>query len=298
MTDVIAEGGEVIKTDLPAEAVADLQQPEEAPQVEPEKLPEQPVKPADEPKAEETKEEPKPEQPRNPETGKFTRKSGPIADLLEKKHQAEERAAQAEAKAAELESQIAKLSKQPDNTATDDEIKALAEETGVDEAVLAKIVAVARKGISPELPKEVQELLAERQAEKEHKAEMQAFETRLGSLSKTFPNEQFTDPKVKEKLLKLAYSTEKAPDGEPYYQKELSELYFAYIKPEVEPGRVSAEAPSGGKSGGEILDFEEIHNDDAKLEEFAKNAPPEQWASYTKWRDEKQGDTPIIRRNN
>jgi hypothetical protein len=299
MTEVNAEGGEVIQTDLPAEAVADLQasqEPEKQPEADPQQL-EQTDKPAEEPKAEEPKEDPKPEPSRNPETGKFTRKSGPIADLLEKKHEAESRAATAEAKAAELEAKLQQLSTQAPSVQTDDKIKALAEKHGLDPEVLADIVATARDGLSPQLPKEVQDLLQERQVEKQQQEEQAAFNKRADSLASTLKDDLLKDPSVREKLFKLAYSTDKAPDGEPYYQKELAELYFGFIKPEVEPGRVSAETPTGGKSGSEILDFEQIHGDEAKLEEFAKTASSEQWASYTKWRDEKQGDVPVRRKS-
>jgi transposase-like protein len=298
MTEV-QMGDEVITTDLPPEAVADLQtppaeQPQE-PAKEPEKPTEQPVETPDE-EPQKPVEAPKAEEPPRDSEGRFTKKATPIAKLLERSHQAEERATQAEAKAAELEAQLQKLSTQAPSVQTDDKIKALAEKHGIDAEVLADIVATARDGLSPELPKEVQELIKERAEQKQQQAEQAAFDTRLASLAKTFPSEQFNDPKVKEKLMELAYSTEKAPDGEPYYQKELSELYFAYIKPEVEPGRVSAESPTGGKSGNEILDFEQIHGDEARLEEFAKSASSEQWASYAKWRDEKQGDVKITRK--
>ena len=66
------------------------------------------------------------------------------------------------------------------------------------------------------------------------------------------------------------------------------------MKPEVEPGKVTVDENRGGSRGGkEVMDFQEIHNDDAKLDEFAKTANSEQWAAYTKWRDGKTGDVPI-----
>lgn len=281
-------GDEVIETTLPAEAVADLQQPEAEPTPEPQ---------AEETQPEKTEEPAKPEAVAEPVTER-PKKAGPIADLLEKKHEAEEKAAQAEAKAAELEAKLAQLSKAPASVQNSDDINALAEKHGLDPEVLADIVAAARKGVTPELPPEFQELLKERQQEKLRQQEETEYNTRLDRLTATFKGEPLGDPTVREKLKALAYSTEKAPDGVPYYQKELSELYFAYIKPEVEPGRVSAEAPKGGKSGQEILDYEDILGDDTKMEEFAKNATPAQWRSFTKWRDEKQGDTKIIRRTN
>lgn len=303
MTEV-KMGDEVIVTDLPAEAVADLQQPAEQPQ-EPAKEPknpeqtekpveaktEEPAKPAETP---EVKGEPE------PEAGK-TRKPKPIASLLEKKREAEERAEAAEARAAELETKVQQLSKQPDNAQTDDEIKALAEELGIEENVLSKIVSVARKGMTskPELPKEVQDLLAERQREKEAKAEETAFNRRVDGLSSSLKDDLLKKPEVRAKLQELAYSTDKAPDGEPYYQKEIAELYFAFVKPEFEPGKVSAESSQGGTKATEVLDFEAILNDDAKMEEFAKTEPigSPLWQKFVKWRDEKQGDVPIRRSN-
>jgi hypothetical protein len=289
-------GDEVIETDLPADKVADLQQSEADPTPEPQE-PEKQPEPTAEP--EQVQEPAKPEAvvPTTEPVAERPKKAGPIADLLEKKHEADERAAQAEARNAELEAQIAELSQQSPSVQTEDDIRAFAEANGLDESIVNGLVQLARKGLSPEIPKEVQELLAERQAEKQQKEELTAFNKRVDSLAKTLPNEQFNDPQVKEKLLKLAYSTEKAPDGEPYYQKELSEIYFAYIKPEVEPGKVSAESKGGGKSGGEILDFDAIMNDEAKMEEFAKTAPVAQWQAFVKFRDEKQGDTKIVRRS-
>ena len=287
-------GDEVIETDLPADKVADLQQPEADPTpAEPEKQPELTAEP------EKVQEPAKPEAVAEPKTDPVTerpKKAGPIADLLEKKHEADERAEQAEAKAAELEAKLQALSQQAPTAQTDDKITALAEKHGLDPQILADIVATAREGLNPSLPKEVQELLEERKANQIKEAETAAFNKRVNSLAATLKDDLLKDPSVREKLLALAYSTEKAPDGEPYYQKELAELYIGFIKPEVEPGKVSAEAPSGGKSAGEILDFEAIMNDDAKMEEFAKTAPSEQWQAFVMFRDEKQGDTPIIRK--
>ncbi len=283
-------GNEVIETDLPAEAVADLQQPAEpAEPAKVEEAPEQTANPepvAEAPKVVEETPQPEPD---------VSRKPKPIASLLEKKHEAEERAAAAEARNVELEAQIAQLSQQPATPQNIEDVKQLAETYGLDEQLLANIVAVARKGVNPELPPEVQSLIAERQQERQQQEEIKAFNTRVDSLAKALPNEQFSDPKVRERLLELAYSTENAPDGEPYFKKELSELYFAYIKPEVEPGTVTAEGSMGGSKPTEILDFEDILNDESKMEEFAKTAPSDQWQAFTKWRDEKQPEK-IIRK--
>jgi hypothetical protein len=290
MTEV-KMGDEVIETDLPAEAVADLQQPAEPAEPTVEPAPETPVNP--EPTAPPEKVE-EPVVPTEPEKVERPQKPKPIADLLSKKHEAEERASAAEARAQELETKLAQASKQP--VQSDDDIKALAEEYGLDETLISRLINTARKG--SELPKEVQDLLAERATEKQQQAELTAFNKRVDSLAKALPDESFANPKVKEKLLELAYSTEKAPDGEPYYQKELSELYFAYIKPEIEPGQSSAEPSQGGTQTAKVMDFAEILNDESKMEEFAKTASSEKWQAFEKWRDEKQGDTPIIRRTN
>lgn len=301
MTEV-KMGDEVIVTDLPAEAVADLQQPAEAPEVkEPEKAPEQPEKPA-EAKAEEPAkpaEAPKAEGEQPEPKGKFT-KPKPIASLLEKKHELETALSERDQQIADLNQKLQELSKQPNNASTDDDIKALAEETGVDENVLAKIVTVARKGIQPHVPPEVQQLLAERQREKEIAAEEAAFTKRVDGLSTSLKDDLLKKPEVREKLKELAYSTDKAPDGEPYFQKEIAELYFAYVKPEFEPGVATAEPSKGGsqQAKGEVVDFEELLKDDSKMEDFALNAPRDEWAKFVKWRDTKQGDTPIIRRSN
>lgn len=278
--------------DTPAE------QPQE-PSPAPEKAPEQPVeaprepeKPAEAP-AEEPAADPQLEAPRDPE-GRFAKKPKPIASLLEKKHELETQLEAERQARQELEAKLASQASQPAGQQSDADIKALAEEYGLDEELVTKLVNTARKGISPELPKEVQELLAERQAEKAQAEELKAFDNRLTSLSKTFKDEPLTDPKVREKLLELAYSTEKAPDGEPYYKKELSELYFAFIKPEVEPGKPSAEPSRGGSQATEIVDFEEIYTrDDPKDIEAMDSATFEK---YNKWvREHKESKTPLKR---
>jgi preprotein translocase subunit SecD len=282
MTEINTEGGEVIQTDLPEEKVADLKQPEADPNPEPkaeEKQPEsteQPTKP-------EVKPEPIKERPK---------KAGPIADLLEKKHEAEERATKAEARLAEIEAQAQNISHQSPSQAADS-IKALAEESGVDEKFISRIVTLAREGLGT--PKEVEDLIQQQREAKIQEAETKAFNSRVDKLKGALKDDLLADPKVKDKLQELAYSTELAPDGEPYYQKELAEIYFAYVKPEYEPGKVSAEPSFGAKTGAEILDFEQIHNDDSKLEEFAGKSTHEQWQSYVKWRDGRASKPKIIR---
>ena len=299
MSDVneVFDNPKTFETNLPAEAVAELNQPVEAPKEETPKAPEQPEKPV-EPKTEDKAdpaETPKveEEQPRDPK-GKF-QKAKPIASLLEKKHELETQLEAERAAKAELEAKLAQLSQQPNNASTDDDIKALAEEIGADPEALEKIVALARKGTSPQLPPEVQELLEERKTAKIEQAETEAFNNRVSKLKSVFKDEPLDDPKVTQKLQELAYSTEKAPDGEPYYQKELSELYFGFIKPTIEPGRKTAEPSRGGseQAQGKVVDFEEISKNDALKEEFARTATSEEFAKFQAWEREKGGNPPI-----
>lgn len=298
MTQVTLEDGTKAETNLPPEAVADLQQkPVEHPQEpakEPEKAPEQPVKPA-EPQAEKPKVEPEKEPTKEPEPAP-SRKAKPIANLLAKNYDLETQLAAERAAKADLEAKLAQLSQQP-ATQVDTDIKALAEKHGLDETVLSDIVAAARKGIKPELPKEVQDLIAKQQEQQRIDAELKGFNDDLGRLQKTFKDDaQLSDPKVREKLLELAYSTEKAPDGEPYFQKPLHELYFSFIKPEIEPGKPSAEPSKGGSNvGTKILDFQDIlDRDDPKDIESMDDAT---FKKYSAWLKEKQGLPPIKRGN-
>lgn len=257
-----------------------------------EEAPEHTDKPAEAP-AEEPAPEPAKEPVGEPEE-KISRKPKPIANLLEKKHELETQLEAERQARQELEAKLSSQADKPQGQQSDADIKALAEEYGLDEELVTKLVNTARKGISPELPKEVQDLLAERQAEKQQAEELKAFDNRLTSLSKTFKDEPLSDPKVREKLLELAYSTEKAPDGEPYFKKELSELYFAYIKPEVEPGKPSAEPSRGGSQATEIVDFEEIYTrDDPKDIDAMDSATFEK---YNQWvREHKESKTPLKR---
>lgn len=303
MTEVRTADGP-IETSLPAEAVADLQQPEATPQ-EPEKTPEtkpeptakpeQPEKPA-EAKAEEPKPEPADEKPQehptDSETGKFSRKAKPIADLLAKNHDLTTQL-EAERKAkADLEAKLAEIGQQPAGAASTADIKSLAQKHGLDEIILTDIVNAARAGFKTELPPEVQQLLKEREESRQVEAETKAFNLRVDGLAKTLKDEQLTDPKVREKLMKLAYSTDKAPDGEPYHQKELAELYFGFIKPEIEPGKPSAEPSRGGSQAGpKVMDFQEVFDrDDPKDIEAMDDAT---FKKYHAWLSNKQGDVPI-----
>ena len=254
--------------------------PEKTENPEPTVEPEKPVDPAPEPKAEPPKVE--------------RSKPKPIASLLEKKHEAEQRAEVAEAKAAELEAKLAQAANQPASPQATADVKQLAEKYGIDETLLQDIVETARASVNPELPKEVQDLLQERAAEKQQEAELTAFNKRVDSLAKTLPDESFSDPKVREKLLELAYSTEKAPDGEPYFQKELSELYFAYIKPEIEPGKLSAESSQGGTQATKVIDFEEIYNNDNPKDIDAMDS--DTFTKYNAWvKEHKESKTPLKR---
>lgn len=297
MTQVNTPDGP-IETTLPPEAVADLQQPVEAPK-EPEKAPEiapePPVKPA-EPKAEETPEPPK-DPERDPETGKFSRKPKPIANLLAKNHDLE---TQLEAKGkaiADLETKLTELTAKPASAEATDKIKALAEKYGLEPEVLSDIVAIARDGMnpSPQLPAELTDMLHEHQVAKQEAQESAAFNKRVDSLSVTLKDEALKDPKVREKLQQLAYSADKAPDGEPYFQKELAELYIGFIKPEIEPGKPSAEPSRGGAgTGATIVDFQDVFDRDDPKE--IEDMSPERFRAFSKWLNEKQGDIPLTRR--
>lgn len=222
------------------------------------------------------------------------KKTGAIATLLEKKHEAEALNQELAAKNAELTAKLADAANQPTAATTDDAIKSLVEEYGFDEDVLNKLATAIRKGITPAIPDELNQLLQERQVEKQQQAELTAFNKRVDSLSKVLPNEALTDPKVREKLMDLAYSTEKAPDGEPYFQKELSELYFGFIKPEIEPGTPSAETSQGGNKSGAIVDFEDIYTRDNPKD--ITDMDSETFTKYNTWvRENKEKLSPIKR---
>ncbi len=162
--------------------------------------------------------------------------------------------------------------------------------------MLKDLANAIRKGVpapvNTGLPKEVQELLAERQQQKELEAEAEGFENDYGRLAATVGDEGLKDLKVKDRLLELAYSEEKAPDGEEYYKKPLYELYMKYVKPEIEPGKPSAEPSRGGsKSSPQVIDFQEIFDRDDPKEIEAMSE--EQFSAFHQWLTDKQGDVPI-----
>lgn len=296
MSDTIVNSPDgPIKTNLPPEAVADLQQPVEAPKPEETPAPEPTDKPA-ESKTEEPKPEPLPEPARTPE-GQFKPKPKPIANLLAQKHDAEERATAAEKRATDLEARLAAAAAKPAGSEATSDIKALAAKHGLDEGILADIVATARAGMNPSLPPEVTALIKESEQQKQIKAETDAFNADLANLTRTFKSDKvLDDPKARERLQALAYSEEKAPDGQPYFKKPLYELYMSFVKPEFEPGKPSAEPSRGGaKADTQIMDFQEIFDrDDPKdIEEMDKT--PGLFAKYSKWLTEKQGDVKIKR---
>lgn len=283
------DDGSKMETTLPAAKVADLQAKPET-TAEPAKPAAQPASQTeDEPDPAKPEAKPAPQEPAKPEPAK-REKPKPIATLLQKKHNAEQERDAAIARTKELEDQLAKLSQQPASAATTDDIKALAEELGADPAILQKIVDVARKGFqAPQLPKEVQDLIAQNKAQSEQQAEEEAFKADLGRLQGTLKDELLAKPEVQQKLQELAYSEEKAPDGEPYYKKPLYELYMNFVKPEHEPGKPSAEPAQGGSKGsGKVLDFAEIAADPAKESEFARTASKEQFAKFHAWQLENQ----------
>jgi hypothetical protein len=262
------------------------------PVIEPAKVEEpvsQETNPPVEPKTEEPKEPVVPEEPKADEPPKVDRKpkATPFQTLLEKKHDAEQRAEAAENK-------LKELSEQPATPATTADIKAFAEKYGLEEAFASDLVSAVRAGMKPELPKEVQDLVAKQQLQEQQQAEEAAFKADYSRLEGTLKDELLKNPEVREKLAELAYSTEKAPDGEPYFKKPLYELYMNFVKPEVEPGKASAEPTRGGsKAGTRVIDFQEIADRDDPKEIDAMT--PEQFTKYNTWLNEKQGRSPVRR---
>jgi hypothetical protein len=294
MTQVNTADGS-IETELPPEAVADLEvkapeatpaegKPEEGEKPEPE-APKEPEKPLEEPGKTEAPQAPKP------------KKAGPIADLLEKRHQAEERASAAEKEAADLKAKLATLSQAPATPENTDKIKALAEKYGLEPEVLSDIVNVAREGMNPNpgLPQEVQDMLAEHNMDKAQKAETVAFNRRVESLASAIPGEPIKEHK--DKLMELAYSDQIAPDGQRYADMELAEIYFKFIKPEVEPGKASGESnPTGGtRAAAPVMDFQDIFDRDDPKD--VENMDTETFRKYSAWMSDKQGDTKLHRAN-
>jgi hypothetical protein len=267
--------------DAPAEPVTEPAKVEEP--VSQETIP--PV----EPKTEEPKEPVVPEAPKGDEPPKVDRKpkTTPFQTLLDKKHEAEVRAETAEAK-------LKELSEQPKGAATTADIKAFAEKYGLDEAFAADLVATTRNGIKPELPKEVQDLIAKQQLQEQVQADQEAFKADYSRLEGTLKDELLKNPEVRDKVMALAYSTEKAPDGEPYFKKPLFELYMNFVKPEVEPGKASAEPTRGGsKAGTHVMDFQDIADRDDPKELDAMDSAT--FTKYNTWLNEKQGRSPIRR---
>lgn len=275
-----------VKTTLPAAELADL-----TPKVEtPTEAKTEEVKPA-EPKTEEPKTpvapiEPAPKEPEAPKA-----KAKPIAKLLEKAHDAETRAEAAEKRAQELEAKLSEVAAKPASPQASADLKAIAEKYNIAEEVLTEIAAAARAGLkSPEIPKEIYDLIEQRKQEQEQQAEISAFDARVSRLATVFKDEPIKEQR--DKLLELAYSTEKAPDGEPYFQKELSELYFQFIKPLVEPGKKSAEpSRSGSGEASVVLDFAEIQNDPVAIEKMSD----EQFNEFSKWMQKTQKGSPMQR---
>lgn len=241
MSDVTiapAEGGEAILPAAPAVPTTVENTPAPA-------KPEEGAQPASQPAgdvAPEPEKTPVKQPEGQPSTEVKPRKAGPIADLLQKKHDAEtaletERAQWAKDKA-DMEAKLNQLSGQPAGPQTTEKIQALAEKHGLDATILNDIVEAARADGLPS--DEIRTLLAERNMQKAREAEETAFDNRLERLQKALPNEALKANR--ERLMELAYSDKVAPDGEKYADKELSEIYFGYIKPEVEPGKPSGEA--------------------------------------------------------
>lgn len=273
-----------METNLPADKVADLQA-KPAPAAEPAKPAAQPASQTDdEPDPAKPAGVPAPQEPAQPEPVK-REKPKPIAKLLEERHTLRE-------KVAKLEAELEKAAAQPPSQAKADRLTALKEKYSgvVDDQLLTDIIEAARDGLqAPQLPKEVQSLIAREQAAQAEAAENQAFDDDFGRLAKSIPDPEIKDPKAKEKLKQLAYSEEKAPDGEPYFKKSLVELFYSFVKPEIEPGKPSAESSQGGsKASGKVLDFAQIAADPAALSEFAKTATKAQFAKFHAWQLENE----------
>jgi len=285
MTEVAMEDGSTMETNLPAEAVADLQAetPKDQPaDPKPEAQPASQTNDEQPPKAEtETK---IPEQEPQSEPAK-REKPKPIAKLLEERHNLRE-------ENDKLKSELEKFSQGKPSEVTASNIQEILEKHGIDDAnkdFINDLVAAIQKTVTPQLPEELNSLLAEHKANQMAKAEEQAFKADVGRLQTTLKDELLSKPDVQQKLQELAYSTDKAPDGEEFYKKPLYELYMNYVKPEVEPGRQSAEPLKGGsKAGGKVVDFAEIANDPAKLTEFAETATSEQFKKFHAWQLEHQ----------
>jgi len=301
MTEVIAEDGSKIKTNLPAEELKDLQVTPEiksdaAKAAEPITPPATPE--AAEPKPEAAKVEPaKESESARPEEPVKPKKASPIANLLNQRHELEtslnatkaELEAERNAKTA-LEAKIIELSKQPNAASTPDTIEALADKYNVNADLLKEIVDTFRKETpSTELPKEVQQLVEDQRMAKAIAAEHAVFDARLDDLASAFPDEPIKEQK--DKLMQLAYSTDKAPDGKPYSNQELSVLYFKYIKPEIEPGKASAESAHRAPVESKVIDFQEIADRDDPKE--IANMDDATFAKFDAWLKEKQGLPPL-----
>src|SRR3990167_3672218 len=297
MPETIIDG---VATELPPEALADMPKSPEKENPEPVKEPEKPKEeppkePVKEPektpaKEPEAVEKPKVEDKPLPEVK--PKKATPFANLLQKKHELETTLAEKEQAIADMQAKIETLSNKPDNTKTDDEIKALAEASGVDEDFISKVVTLARKGVQPNLPPEVAKLIADNQLQKDIAAEEMAFKGRVERLSKVFSDEPIKANM--EKLQTLAYSDEVAPDGEKYSDKELSEIYFGFIKPEIEAPKASGERADikGGGSHEQVVDFQEIFDRDDPRD--VQKMDDKTFQDYSKWMDKKGNKTEAI----
>lgn len=278
MTEVTTETGEVLQTNLPAEKVADLQ-------AKPAETTPEPAKP-EAPPASQTIEEQPPKaeagtEPQAPTEPVKREKPKPIAKLLEDRHNLQEENAR-------LKADLEKAT-QATTPTTPADVKALAETYGLEEKFVSDLLATLKASVQPELPKEVQDLIAKQKLQQQVEVEEKAFKTDLGRLEATLKDDMLKDPKVQEKLKELAYSDQKAPDGELYHQKPLYELYMNYVKPEIEPGKASAEPARGGsKASGKIVDFAKIASDPQALSEFARTATTEQFDKFHTWQLENQ----------
>lgn len=187
----------------------------------------------------------------------------------------------------ELLEEIEKLKKQPSNqesaSNTDDsldEIKKLAEDKGVDEELLSKIVDLAGKRQLPEsvteAVKELEQIKKDRQVEKEDQEFEQEFQA-LDCIKAEFPEIKETElVKVKSRLKELAFSEDHSSTSLKFIFKGLDEFREASI-----PGKKTAETSSTGKR-----ELQASKKDFASWtpEDIAK-ASREETAEYFEWTD-------------
>ena len=178
-------------------------------------------------------------------------------------------------KEAELESKILELSKGQAKGKDNQGIKELAEETGMDESVLEKIVNMA--GSRNKLPEGLLEKIDKIGKQNEDERESLLFNKEFDSLVKDFPEAK----EIKDKLKDVAYT-------EGYEKVSLRMLYLGSEFKE-NPKKKTAEGSKGGsKRGGEVLDFDNL------TPEQIKGLSDENFDKYSDYMEKKSKPT-IIR---